>query len=122
MKERHDRPDIIDNQKNTVASILNLNIPKIKQLDISTGYFDVAGYGKIRETLDPAVQKNMEFRLLMGRDALLSKTNDFEEYARIYREGGAGRCRQVIPDEPRSSPRRVCIMDRGPRKKVRDRR
>ena len=77
--------DIIDNSTDdiTMQKVLNSEIPHAKQLDISTGYFDVAGYGLLRQTLEPAA-KNGSFavRLLLGKGAMPPPEEAFEEIVR----------------------------------------
>ena len=80
------KKDIINNTDGvTMQKILNSEIPHAKQLDISTGYFDVAGYGMLRESLDSAIQdKSFAMRLLLGKEAILPKEGSFEKYAEQY--------------------------------------
>lgn len=83
------RRDIIDNVTEgiTMQRILNSEIPRIKQFDVSTGYFDVAGYGMLRGALEPAAQEgSFEMRLLLGKEALLPPAGSFERYAEQYRQ------------------------------------
>ena len=77
------RRDIIDNSDVTMQEILNSEIPHAKQLDISTGYFDVAGYGLLRQTLEPASKDDsFAMRLLLGKGAMPLPEETFEEMAR----------------------------------------
>ena len=80
------RKDIIDNSKDiTMQKILNSEIPLVKQLDISTGYFDVRGYGMLREELDKAAKDpSFEMRLLLGRDAILPQEGSFEKLVKQH--------------------------------------
>jgi len=66
------KKDIIDNsQEITMQRILNSEIPQAESLDISTGYFDVAGYGMLRNTLDAAARsESFSMRLLLGKEAI----------------------------------------------------
>ena len=82
------RKDIIDNSKDiTMQKILNSEIPLVKQLDISTGYFDVRGYGMLREELDKAAKDpSFEMRLLLGRDAILPQEGSFEKLVKQHKE------------------------------------
>lgn len=83
------RRDIIDNVTAgiTMQKILNSEIPHIKKFDVSTGYFDVAGYGMLRGTLEPAAQDgSFEVRMLLGKEALLPPAGSFERYAEQYRQ------------------------------------
>ena len=80
--DRKDRPDIVDNVSTNMIDALNLNIPKIKSLDISSGYFELSGYDLIRNTLEPASEKSdFVIRLLLGEDAISAPVlNTFEDY------------------------------------------
>ena len=82
------KKDIIDNsQEMTMKRILNSEIPHVKKIDISTGYFDVQGYGMLRNTLDMAAQNaSFSMRLLLGKDAIMPQEDSFEKYARQYNE------------------------------------
>ena len=76
------KQDIIDNSTGdiTMQKVLNSEIPHAGRLDVSTGYFDVVGYGLLRGTLEPAA-KNDSFalRLLLGRGAMPPPEETFEE-------------------------------------------
>lgn len=81
------RADIIDNSRDgiTMQKILSSNIPFVEQLDISTGYFDVDGYGMLRDTLEKVVAKeSFAMRLLLGKDAIVPAEDSFEKYAERY--------------------------------------
>ncbi len=82
------KKDIIDNQKDiTMQKILNSEIPHAQNIDISTGYFDVKGYGMLRNTLDKAAtDKLFSMRLLLGKEAILPQEGPFEKYAKKYNE------------------------------------
>ena len=83
------KADIIDNTNDgiTMQKILNSEIPNAMQFDISTGYFDVAGYGLLRERLDEAIKnESFNMRLLLGKEAILPTESSFEKYVRQYRE------------------------------------
>ena len=82
------KKDIIDNSKDiTMQKILNSEIPLVKQLDISTGYFDVRGYGMLREELDKAAKDpSFELRLLLGKDAILPMEGSFEKLVKQHEE------------------------------------
>ena len=75
-------PDIIDNREAGMAEVLNTNLPRISFLDVSSGYFEVSGYGMVREALEAAVTNpSFAFRLMVGKDAIRPPTfNTFEEY------------------------------------------
>ena len=82
------KADIIDNLRDgvTMQKILNSEIPHISQLDISTGYFDVNGYGMLRESLEKSVEnKSFAMRLLLGKEAILPEKDSFEKYAQDYK-------------------------------------
>ena len=75
------RPDIVDNIDANMADVLNLNIPDVPKLDISTGYFELSGYNLIRDTLHKTMQNGFFLRLLLGIDAINPPSLDtFEEY------------------------------------------
>ena len=83
------KKDIIDNTQDgiTMQKILNSEIPFIKQFDVSTGYFNVDGYGMLRHTLEKvAPTKSFTMRLLLGKEAILPKIDSFEKYAQQYSE------------------------------------
>ena len=89
MTEEPIRRDIIDNVTKgiTMQKMLNSEIPRIKKFDISTGYFDVAGYGMLRGALEPAARDgSFEMRMLLGKEALLPPAGSFERYAEQYRQ------------------------------------
>lgn len=75
-------PDVIDNREVCMADVLNINLPRLGFLDISSGYFEVSGYAMVRHTLEAATAKpSFSFRLMVGRDALRPPSFDtFEEY------------------------------------------
>ena len=77
-------PDVIDNTEFTMAGTLNINMPRINFLDVSSGYFEVSGYEMVRQTLENAAKDpRFVFRLLVGKDAIRPSTYDtFEEYSR----------------------------------------
>ncbi len=77
--------DIIDNQKYTMAEILNYQIPKTEKIDISTGYFNVGGYAAVRKSLEPiSNNENFQLRLLLGKDAIEPEKKSFEAYAKEH--------------------------------------
>ena len=83
--------DIIDNTEPKMRDVLNSEIPRAEQMDISTGYFDVPGYGMLRDELEKSVEKRGFFlRLLLGREAILPKEDSFEKYARRYNPDNEG--------------------------------
>ncbi len=70
-----------------MQKILNSAIPYVKELDISTGYFDIMGYGMLRESLENSTKDDsFKMRLLLGKEAVIPAENSFEKYARQYRE------------------------------------
>lgn len=75
-------PDIIDNRGHIMADVLNTNLGRIGFLDVSSGYFDVDGYGTVRDALDSAISgDSFRFRLLVGKDTLRQPSHDtFEKY------------------------------------------
>ena len=77
-------PDIIDNREARMADVLNMNMPRIDFLDVSSGYFEVSGYGMVREALEAAVaDPSFTFRLMVGKDAIRPPAFDtFEEYSK----------------------------------------
>ena len=87
MIQKRIKKDIVDNVQGgiTMAIILNDTIPHVEQLDISTGYFDVKGYGLLRECLEKSVEnKAFSMRLLLGKEAIIPKKDSFEKYAEQY--------------------------------------
>lgn len=78
------KKDIIDNADadNTMKKVICSEIPHAKRIDISTGYFNVEGYGMLRNELELAASdKSFSMRLLLGRDAILPPEKTFEEQA-----------------------------------------
>lgn len=75
-------PDIIDNRNISMSDVLNSNLARIGYLDISSGYFDVSGYGMIRQQLENATRNNnFKLRLLLGKNAINPPEYEtFEEY------------------------------------------
>jgi len=102
MTERIKR-DIIDNSSDvTMRDVLNSEIPHAKQFDVSTGYFDVAGYGLLRENIEKAAEDgSFRMRLLMGKGAMLPSEETFEELA-------------SLSDEPRSVKAQLDRQDLEP--------
>ena len=85
------RADIVDNTRDkiTMEKVLNSEIPGIDRLDISTGYFNVEGYGMLRKALEVAVKDDsFAVRLLLGREAIMPTEGSFERYAERYRDDG----------------------------------
>ena len=94
-------PDIVDNREFTMAGVLNTNLPRIGFLDVSSGYFDVGGYGTVRRALEKSVANpEFSFRLMMGRDAIRPPSFDtFEEYSR-YAEASGDTLESGLEEEP----------------------
>ena len=87
------RRDIIDNTTDgiTMQKILSSEIPRVTRFDVSTGYFDVAGYGMLRGSLEPAAKDgSFEMRMLLGKEAILPPAGSFERYAEQYRQASGG--------------------------------
>ncbi len=75
--------DIIDNTTDgiTMCDILNSEMPRTDMLDISTGYFNIPGYGLLKDALDDLVQKrDGRMRLLLGKPVLIPDAT-FEQVA-----------------------------------------
>ena len=79
-------PDVIDNREVVMADVLNLNLKRIDSLDVSSGYFDVNGFGLVQKALAEAAGRDpFSFRLLLGEDAIKSPSFEtFEEYRRAW--------------------------------------
>ena len=75
-------PDVIDNRAISMADTLNINLPRIPFLYVSSGYFEVSGYRMVRRALEKAAaDPNFKFRLMVGSDALRTPAYDtFEKY------------------------------------------
>ena len=88
MTEKRIKQEIIDNTgEYKMYDMLNSETLNTTTLDISTGYFDVGGYGLIRKTIEHAVQQDsFQMRLILGKQALISDEKSFEEYAQTYGE------------------------------------
>ncbi len=80
--------DIIDNTHEfTMKNILNSEIPNTNKLNISTGYFDVAGYGLLKESLEQQIKNKLfEMKILLGKEAILPTKDSFEKYAQQYNQ------------------------------------
>lgn len=83
------RADIIDNSQNGIMmeTVLNSEIPHVKQFDISTGYFNIGGFILLQNTLMQAI-KNDSFstRLLLGKESVKPEEVSFERYAQQYQQ------------------------------------
>ena len=82
--------DIIDNGAgDTMGAILCTEIPNAPRMDVSTGYFDVGGYGVLRNAIQEAVIKpDFRLRLMLGKDAIMPREDSFETYAVKYKQTG----------------------------------
>ena len=79
--------DIIDNETGgvTMQRVLGSEIPRVDQLDVSTGYFDVAGYGLLRKDLEAAVRRDrFSLRLLLGKGSIRPPSVSFERHAEMH--------------------------------------
>ncbi len=85
------KKDIIDNTGDAIMrDILNSEIPRAGRLDVSTGYFNVAGYGMLRGTLEKRARDgSFAVRMLLGKDAIVPSPATFEGYAERHRQAGA---------------------------------
>ena len=94
------RPDIVDNIDANMADVLNLNIPDVQKLDVSTGYFELSGYGMVQDTIQEAVNRNdFTFRLLLGLDAINPPSLDtFEDYKKRIESGADSETKSVRED------------------------
>lgn len=109
MSEGAIKKDIIYNASggDTMRKILCSEIPHAKQIDISTGYFNVEGYGMLRRELETAATgDSFSLRLLLGRDAINPSEKTFEASAKQYEALNDGN------DEDGDSPRSVkAVLD-----------
>lgn len=81
------KKDIIDNTDANMSDILNSEIPHVTKFDVSTGYFDVAGYGMLRKSLENTMRdEKFKMRLMLGKEAIVPDENSFEKYAKKYSE------------------------------------
>ena len=81
------RRDIIDNEAGdvTMQRVLSSEIPRVDQFDVSTGYFDVAGYGLLRKDLEAAVRRDrFSMRLLLGKGSIRPPAVSFEQHAEMH--------------------------------------
>ena len=79
--------DIIDNETDgvTMQRVLCSEIPHVDRFDVSTGYFDVAGYGRLRKDLEVAVQRDQFLmRLLLGKGSIRPPSVSFERHAEMH--------------------------------------
>lgn len=97
------RRDIIDNTTDgiTMQKVLESGIPLAKRFDVSTGYFNVEGYGLLRRSLEGATRDDtFSMRLLLGRSTIPLPGDSFEARAAHHAadtpRDGTGQ------DEPRS--------------------
>ena len=101
------KKDIIDNSHDniTMQKILNSEIPVAETLDISTGYFDVPGYGMLRGALEVAARnESFSMRLLLGKEAIFPQEGSFERYARQYDKSSEGSSLKSNLDDADLSP------------------
>ena len=100
------KKDIIDNSQDiTMQKILNSEIPHATQLDISTGYFDINGYGMVRSALDSVARdKSFSMRLLLGKEAIFPQEGSFEKYAKQYNESNAESSIKTNLDDAKITP------------------
>ena len=93
--------DIIDNTTGgiTMQKVLCSEIPLAEQFDVSTGYFDVAGYGLLRNDLEDAARRDsFSTRILLGKGALPpTAASSFEQHAEQYVEPGTTTARDEPP-------------------------
>jgi len=85
------KKDIIDNDEGeTMSDVLLGEIPNALSMDVSTGYFDIGGYGLLRGAIENAVTNTPGFRLrlLLGKDTILSREGSFERYAQEHSNAG----------------------------------
>ena len=84
------RRDIIDNATDniTMQRVLCSEIPLARRFDVSTGYFDVAGYGLLRKDMEAAARSDsFSMRLLLGKGALPPPASaSFEQRAEVHAE------------------------------------
>ena len=83
------RRDIIDNEAGdvTMQRVLSSEIPRVDQFDVSTGYFDVAGYGLLRKDMEAAVRRDrFSMRLLLGKGSIRPPSVSFEQHAEMHAE------------------------------------
>ena len=79
--------DIIDNATDgiTMQKVLCSEIPSVDRFDVSTGYFDVAGYGLLRNDLEEATRRDpFSLRLLLGKGSIRPPSVPFERHAEIH--------------------------------------
>ena len=89
MTDKRIKKDIIDNAvaHSTMKNVIRSEIPHAGAIDISTGYFNVEGYGLLRNELEEAASdKSFSLRLLLGRDAILPPEKTFEEQAEHHKD------------------------------------
>lgn len=109
--------DIIDNSTDgiTMQRVLCSEIPLARRFDVSTGYFDVAGYGLLRKDVEAAARgDSFSMRLLLGKGALPPPpTTSFEQHAEAHAEQY-----EAARDDPPPPSVRAALSDaelgRGP--------
>ena len=68
-----------------MRDILVTEIPNTIRMDVSTGYFDVPGYGLLRGEIEAAASHpDFMLRLMLGKDSILPNKGSFETYAAQY--------------------------------------
>lgn len=83
------KADIIDNSQNgiTMETVLNSEIPHIKQFDVSTGYFNIGGFILLQKTLIQSIKNDgFSTRLLLGKESIKPEESSFEKYAQKYQQ------------------------------------
>ena len=97
------RKDIIDNTTDgiTMQKVLVTGIPLVRKFDVSTGYFNVEGYGMLRKPLEDASQDNsFSMRLLLGRGSIPLPDDSFEMRAVRYVADATSRTARGVDEPP----------------------
>ena len=79
--------DIIDNATEgiTMQKVLCSEIPRVDRFDVSTGYFDVAGYGLLRKDIEEATRRDpFSLRLLLGKGSIRPPSVPFERHVEMH--------------------------------------
>ncbi|MDA8000828.1 MAG: SNF2-related protein [Alphaproteobacteria bacterium] len=85
---RKSRPPIVSNRGLTMEAVINTNLPRLDTLDVSTGYFDIAGFAAVAGELMKRARAGMPVRLLVGSDLISGAPRAFEEYAEANADDG----------------------------------
>ena len=101
--------DVVDNIGLKMFQIINDNISYADFVDVSTGYFDMRGYGMVRAELEKrATDPSFKFRMLLGTETVVRPIG-FEKLRDAY---GVGAEREAFGHAVRSDDDALPLKDR----------